>query len=263
MKKILFVFLLFIVSKGMAQFTIPELPENQTSLYDYVNLLNKSGARFLEEKLIKYSDSTSTQIVIIIIDSTKGEEILDLATRWGNEWGIGQKEKDNGIVLLMAKEDREIAISVGSGFRDQLTYSKIKKIIDNRITPKFKKQHYYFGLRDGIDGIFQVLEGAFDGKPIKDESTGIISDAGSTFIDKIFRNIGVIIFTMVGFIFLLIARKSFPEGSNDYWDDDHWDHDQNRDRHKIHDFDDFDDSDGFDDGFGGGDFDGDGASGSW
>ena len=98
-----------------AQFDIPEKPELQTSVYDYVQLLSSVEKSSLEEKLIKYSDTTSTQIVVAVISSTQGENISYLGTQWAHSWGIGQEKEDNGIFVLLARDDRKIAISTGYG----------------------------------------------------------------------------------------------------------------------------------------------------
>src|SRR5688572_24780851 len=92
---------LFCVNSVFAQFTIPEKPKVQTSVYDYANLLSSSEKQQLEEKLVRYSDSTSTQIVVITIESLKGEYIGELAPKWTQKWGIGDKETDNGVIILL------------------------------------------------------------------------------------------------------------------------------------------------------------------
>ena len=163
MKKILIATLLgfFFVNMSQAQFKIPEAPKKQTSVYDYSKLLSLSEARSLEQKLIRYSDSTSTQIVVIVINSTNGEDINYLAANWGEKWGIGQKGKDNGIVLLLAKGDRKVAIQAGRGTEGVLTDLMSKRIIESRIIPEFKRGSYYKGLDKGTDGIFEVLTGEF------------------------------------------------------------------------------------------------------
>ena len=94
-------------------FEIPEKPKFQTSVYDYINLLSKSEKAQLESKLIRYSDTTSTQIVVAIIASTEGENINYLAANWGEAWGIGQAKEDNGVLMLLAREDRQDFDSVG------------------------------------------------------------------------------------------------------------------------------------------------------
>ena len=163
MKKIVIAALLgfFFVSVSQAQFNIPQVPKKQSSVYDYSGLLSLSEARSLEQKLIRYSDSTSTQIVVIVINSSKGEDINYLAANWGEKWGIGQKGKDNGVLLMLAKEDRKFAIQVGRGTEGSLTDLMSKRIIESRIIPEFKKGDYYKGLDKGTDGVFEVLTGEF------------------------------------------------------------------------------------------------------
>lgn len=149
------------VSLTWAQFTIPEKPQKQTSVYDYVNLLPASQSKALEQKLIRYSDSTSTQIVIAIIASTDGENINYLGANWLSEWGIGQAGIDNGILVVLARDDRRIAINTGYGVEGSLTDFMSKRIIESVIIPEFKKGDYYGGLDKGTDAIFKVLTGEF------------------------------------------------------------------------------------------------------
>ncbi|MGB5554503.1 MAG: TPM domain-containing protein [Flavobacteriaceae bacterium] len=157
----LFFIALFWCTLSVAQYKIPAKPSLQTSVYDYINLLPESQEKALEQKLIRYSDSTSTQIVIAIIGSTEGEEITYLGAQWGQKWGIGQDGKDNGILILLAKDDRKIAINTGYGVEGNLTDAMSRRIIENVILPRFKQEDYYNGLSDGSDAIFQVLNGEF------------------------------------------------------------------------------------------------------
>lgn len=157
----LFVLVFLCISIAWGQFTIPKKPQKQTSVYDYVNLLSSSQSQALEQKLIRYSDSTSTQIVIAIISSTEGENINYLGAQWGQKWGIGQADKDNGVLVLLARDDRRIAINTGYGVEGSLTDFMSKRIIESVIIPEFKRGDYYSGLDKGADAIFQVLNGEF------------------------------------------------------------------------------------------------------
>jgi len=157
----------FLLAGGLAraQFQIPEKPPlaEQTSLYDYIGLLEPAQARQLEQKLIRYSDSTSTQIVVAIIATTEGEDIQYLGAQWGHKWGIGQEKEDNGILVLLARDDRRIGINSGYGVEEFLTDALSKRIIETVIIPEFKEGDYYAGLDKGTDAIFQVLTGQFRG----------------------------------------------------------------------------------------------------
>ena len=183
----LFSFQLF--SQG---YTVPEKPKFQTSVYDYVNLLSTSQKADLERKLIKYSDTTSTQIVVAIIPSTEGENINYLAANWGHAWGIGDAKKDNGVLILLAKNDRKIAIQAGQGIEHLLTDFASKRIISRIIIPEFKKGDYYSGLNKGADAVFYTLNGEFQGtRQQKSEDF----------------NSGIIIFIIIIIIFFILISK--------------------------------------------------------
>ena len=161
---ILSAILLFCFHNIEAQYDIPEVPKFQTSVYDYYNLLSQNDKGQLENKLIRYSDTTSTQIVVITIPSTKGEDINYLAANWGEKWGIGgSAAKDNGILILLARDDRRIAIANGYGIEYLLTDALSKRIIERDIIPYFKRDDYYGGLNRGADAIFEVLNGKYQG----------------------------------------------------------------------------------------------------
>jgi uncharacterized protein len=145
-------------SKRIFQFT-------QTSVYDYANVLSASEKSQLEEKLIHYSDSTTTQIVVITIESLKGEDVSQLATKWGQTWGIGGTAKDdNGVIILLAKAEKKIAINPGYGVEDRLTAGIGGTIIRNIIVPEFKAGSFYNGLDKGTDAIIDVFKGKFKGE---------------------------------------------------------------------------------------------------
>ncbi len=144
------------------QYQIPPVPEKQTSVYDdEIGLLSPGEKAALEDKLIRYADSTSTQIVTIIISSTKGEDIDYLGAQWGHKWGIGQKDEDNGILILLAKDDRKVAISTGYGVEHLLTDAISRRIIQNTMIPYFKTGDYYGGLDRASDVIFSVMNGEY------------------------------------------------------------------------------------------------------
>lgn len=158
------VFLCF-VNTGFSQFKIPEKPSFQTSVYDYANVLQPEEKAQLEEKLVKYADSTTTQIVVITIESLNGEEVSNLATTWGQTWGIGGTEKnDNGVIILLSKKEHKIAINAGYGLEDRLTAGIGGEIIRNVIVPEFKNGSYYNGLDKGTDALFKVFAGKYKGE---------------------------------------------------------------------------------------------------
>src|SRR5690606_5536773 len=104
-----------------AQLDIAPKPEFQNSVYDYAKILSDAEKSQLEQKLISYSDSTTTQIVVVTNPELKGEDIGLLAPRWAHTWGIGQAKEDNGVIILLAEKERKICISPGYGVEDRLT----------------------------------------------------------------------------------------------------------------------------------------------
>jgi uncharacterized protein len=163
----------FATQISFAQYTIPEIPKLQTSVYDYANVLSADEKVQLEEKLIRYSDSTSTQIVVITIESLKGEDIGILTPKWGQTWGIGGSEKnDNGVIILLAKAERKIWISAGYGLEDRLTAGIGGEITRNIIIPEFKAGSYYKGLDKGADALFDVFKGKYKGERKQNKKDG-------------------------------------------------------------------------------------------
>lgn len=181
-----------------SQFDIPDKPEIQTSVYDFADILNPEQEKDLREKLIRYSDTTSTQIVIATISSTEGENILYLGAQWAHAWGIGQEKEDNGVFILLAYEDRKIAINTGYGVEHLITDAMSRRIIERDIIPYFKRNDYYGGLNRGADAIFEVFSGAYHAKPKEGGSGG--------------PPIGLIILLIVLFIIFLIAISKSRKG---------------------------------------------------
>ena len=154
---------LFFTQSSFAQFPIPEKPTLQTAVYDYANVLSTTEKAQLEAKLIKYSDSTTTQIVIVTIETLKGEDVSQLATKWAQTWGLGQAKEDNGVLILLSKAERKIAINPGYGLEDRLTAGIGGEIIRNVIIPEFKAGSYYNGLDKGTDALIDVFKGKYKG----------------------------------------------------------------------------------------------------
>lgn len=192
------VFSLLFSVKVNAQFDIPPIPEKQTSVYDYAGLLSSVEKASLEQKLIKYSDTTSTQIVVAIINTSKGENMGLLTPRWGHKWKIGQEKEDNGVFILLARDDRQIWIAPGYGVEHKLTAGINGELIRNVIIPEFKRGNYYAGLDKGSDAIFQVLLGEYQGTRQTSDSSGIPPQ--------------VIAFLFVLFVFFILAISSHKRG---------------------------------------------------
>ena len=100
----------------------------------------------MEQKLLRYQDSTSTQIVVVTLTSIGSNDIAMYGAELAQKWGIGQKGKDNGVLILVAKNERKINISTGYGVEHLLTDALSRRIIETLIKPQFKLQNFYAGL---------------------------------------------------------------------------------------------------------------------
>ncbi|KNB61751.1 TPM domain-containing protein [Chryseobacterium sp. Hurlbut01] len=185
-----------------AQYTIPEKPTVLYPVYDEGNLLTHQEKNELNNKLIKFADSTSTEIEVIIIPSTKGEDINYLATMFGEKWGIGQKNVDNGVVFLIATEDRTMSIQQGRAVEQYLTASVAGQILDYIVTPKFKQGKWYEGINGGTSAIMEAVQGKF--KPLANQKK-----SGDINISKL------ILIGFVIFIILIILFKNRGGGDDD------------------------------------------------
>ena len=140
---------------------VPKKPAVLYPIYDQANLLTATEKEQLNQKLIKFADSTSTEIVVIIIPNSGGEDVNYLATMYGEKWGIGEKEQDNGIVFLIATEDHKMAIQQGRGVERYLTASVAGQILDYIVTPNFKQGLWYEGINRGTTALMEVVQGKF------------------------------------------------------------------------------------------------------
>nr|WP_140964525.1 TPM domain-containing protein [Flavobacterium jejuense] len=199
MKYLLVIALFLLHTLGFAQFDIPKKPSFQTSIYDYADVLNEREESQLENKLVQFSDSTSTQIVIVTIDDLKGESIGILAPKWAQEWGIGQAKEDNGVIVLLSKNDREIWISPGYGLENKLTAGITGELVRNVIIPEFKAGSYYKGLDKGTTAIFEIIKGTYKG-------TRKGKNSGSGF--------PILIFFIIFIIIMIIISKGKNNGRN-------------------------------------------------
>lgn len=161
MKRFLFT-ILFVVQFffGIAQ-KIPARPNPPRLVNDYTNTLSPDQQASLEQKLVAYDDSTSNQVAVVIVPSTNDYDPVDYATKLGREWGVGNKKTNNGVVLLVVKDVHKIFIAPGYGLEGALPDITCKAIIDNEITPNFRKEDFYRGLDLGTTAIFKAAAGEY------------------------------------------------------------------------------------------------------
>lgn len=128
---------------------------------DYANMISPATEAKLTGIIHNFDRSDSTQIAVLTIDSLEGDPLEDFSIRVVDNWKIGQKGKDNGILLLVAKQDRKIRIEVGRGLEGVLTDLLAGRIIDQVISPNFKTGRFDEGFEAGIIAIAQATRGEF------------------------------------------------------------------------------------------------------
>jgi len=168
----LFFFFLFFSTTGSAQ-DFP--PASKTLVTDFTGTLTATQQQQLEQKLVAFDDTSSTQIAVVMIRSVGDYDIADYGVRLAQKWGIGQKGKDNGILLLVAKEDRRVTIQTGYGVEGAVPDAIAFQIIRNIITPAFRQEDYYAGINRATDALIAYTKGEFkaDARKGKGEGNGM------------------------------------------------------------------------------------------
>jgi len=170
MKKILsIIFLVFVSLLVFAQqgqnFSIDKVistpPSPARLVNDYANILTPDQNQTLERKLYQFDDTTSNQVLVVIVPRLDGKDVADAAIEIGRAWGVGGKKNNNGVVLLISVEDRKLNISPGYGLEKSLPDLTCQQIIENIIVPDFKGNDYYAGIDQGTDAIIQATKGEF------------------------------------------------------------------------------------------------------
>jgi len=134
---------------------------SSTIVTDFTNTLSASEQQSLEQKLVAFNDSTSSQVAIVIMGSVGNYDISDYAVQLYNNWGIGQKEKNNGVLILVAKDDHKVWITTGYGMEGVLPDALCKSIVNNDIVPNFKAGDYYEGLDAAVNSIESIVKGEY------------------------------------------------------------------------------------------------------
>ena len=147
--------LLLLVTATAIAYNFPPLSGR---VVDQANLLSATAEAELSAKLAAHEQKTTNQVVVVTLNSLEGGAIEEYGVELGRHWGIGQKEKDNGVLLLVAPNERRMRIEVGYGLEGTLTDAISSVIIDRRLRPAFRAGDYEAGIRAGVDGIIDVLE---------------------------------------------------------------------------------------------------------
>jgi uncharacterized protein len=155
-KALLFITLLFFASLSMAEVAVPPLKARVT---DLTGTLSANQIAQLEQKLASFESKKGSQIAVLIVPTTQPETIEQYSIRVVDEWKLGRKGVDDGILLLIAKQDRTLRIEVGYGLEGVLPDAVAKRITDEIIVPKLRQGDFAGGIAAGIERIARVIEG--------------------------------------------------------------------------------------------------------
>ena len=159
----LFLVLLIFGTTLKAQLPSPSYPPRLVN--DYTGTLSTTEINKLERKLVAYNDSTSTQILVLLVDDLQGYDIHEYSTKIGHSWGVGQKGKNNGVVITVKPkkggERGQVDVCPGYGMEEYVTDATSKRIIEKEMIPAFKEGDYYTGIDNAVNVIMDLCSGKF------------------------------------------------------------------------------------------------------
>ena len=165
MKKLSFILWLIFTSLLVVAQNIPARPNPPKLVNDFVGLLSKDQVDELEKKLVTYDDSTSNQVAVVIVGTLDGYEPVDYAVKLGREWGVGNKDFNNGVIILISTgadgSKQKVFIAPGYGLEGALPDITCKQIVDAELIPNLKSGNYYRGIDNAIDAIIKAAAGEY------------------------------------------------------------------------------------------------------
>jgi uncharacterized protein len=160
MKKVFSFFMLLLCCLPFSAYSL-DVPKIQSYVNDYAGMISPSVRSKMEGELRAFEQSDSTQIVILTVPSLEGENIEEFSIKVAEAWKIGQQQKDNGILLIVSKQERKIRIEVGRGLEGKLTDLMAGRIIDQVIKPRFKQGDFDGGFITGTSALVDATRGEF------------------------------------------------------------------------------------------------------
>ncbi len=145
-----------LVGAARAEVPVPALKARVTDLTGTLDAQQKAD---LESRIAAYEARRGSQIAVLILPTTRPEEIEQYSMRVAEAWKIGRKGIDDGLLLTVAKDDRRLRIEVGYGLEGVIPDSAASRVIEERITPRFREGDFYGGIRDGVDQLIRLAEG--------------------------------------------------------------------------------------------------------
>jgi uncharacterized protein len=135
------------------------VPPLKAHVTDLTGTLTRDQIASLEQKLTAFETRKGSQIAVLIVPTTHPEEIEQYSIRVVDQWKLGRKKIDDGVLLLVAKDDRRVRIEVGYGLEGPLPDAIAKRVVDEVITPQFRAGNFYGGVDAGVDAMIKVIDG--------------------------------------------------------------------------------------------------------
>ena len=157
--------LLSLFAQAQIEKALPKPPNPPKLVTDLTGTLTRDQMEALEAKLVAYDDSTSNQVAVVIIQSTGDYDIAEYSFALGRAWGIGNKKNNNGVLVLVATNDRKVFIAPGYGLEGAIPDITAKQIVDDIIVPNFKGSDFYGGLDQGTDALMSAARGEYKAPP--------------------------------------------------------------------------------------------------
>ena len=157
LSKYLTVLFLITALFSFAQIEVP--PLNNRPIVDLADILSENEEQSLNQELMAFADSTGSQIAILTVTDLEGEAIEELGIRTADKWKIGRKGIDDGVIIIVAKNNRKVRLEVGYGLEGALTDALSRRIIENIIVPDFKNGQFYLGLQEASHAIMAIING--------------------------------------------------------------------------------------------------------
>lgn len=141
---------------------LPARPVPFTFVTDQGNLLSAADAKKLEGGLRSYAEKTGTQVVVVTVPTLGGRNVSDYGRELGTAWGVGQRDKNNGLVVLIGAKEHKVTIQPGSGLASSITPAVVSRVINQQMTPSFKQGNYFAGLRAGLNTLMVTANPSSD-----------------------------------------------------------------------------------------------------
>ncbi len=169
-----FLLLFFLLLSPLVLFSqdFPEPMRPARAVNDFAGLLSPDEQQRLEQKLRNFNDTTSSALVIVTVNSLQGMDVAQYTTELAHRWGVGREDVDNGLVILVAENEKQINISTGYGLEGAVPDALAKRIIEQEMKPRFRQNNFYGGLDAATDTIIKLASGEYTAEDVGGGETG-------------------------------------------------------------------------------------------